>query len=41
MIRDSEMNKEKVLYICGGKYFESNILDWYETFKSACKKVKI
>ncbi len=32
------MNKEKILYICGGKYFESNILDWYETFKSACKK---
>jgi len=33
-----KMKKEKVLYICGGKYFESNILDWYETFKSACKK---
>lgn len=29
------MNKEKVLYICGRKYFESNILDWYESFKSA------
>lgn len=29
------MNKEKVLYIYGdGKYFESNILDWYESFKS-------
>lgn len=30
------MNKEKVLYIYDDKkYFESNILDWYETFKSA------
>lgn len=28
------MQKEKVLYIYSGKYFESNILDWYETFKS-------
>lgn len=28
------MQKEKVLYIYSGKYFESNIFDWYETFKS-------
>ncbi len=32
------MDKEKILYICGGKYFESNILDWYETFKRALSK---
>lgn len=30
------MQKEKVLYISSGKYFESNILDWYESFKSKC-----
>ncbi len=30
------MKKEKILYIYGdGKYFESNILDWYETFRNA------
>lgn len=29
------MNKEKILYIYSDKkYFESNIIDWYETFKS-------
>lgn len=32
------MQKEKVLYIHSGKYFESSVFDWYETFKSACKK---
>ena len=33
MIGDNKMKKEKILYIYGdGKYFESNILDWYETF---------
>lgn len=32
------MNKEKVLYIYSGKYSESNMLDWYETFKGACKR---
>lgn len=33
-----KMNKEKVLYIYSGKYFESSVFDWYETFKNACKK---
>lgn len=29
------MKKEKILYIYSDKkYFESNIIDWYETFKS-------
>ena len=29
------MKKEKILYIYSdNKYFESNIIDWYETFKS-------
>lgn len=29
------MNKEKVLYIYNDKkYFELNIINWYETFKS-------
>ena len=32
------MVKEKILYICSGKYFESYILDWYESFKKALSK---
>lgn len=35
------MNKEKVLYIYSEKYFESNILDWYETFKSTLSEENI
>lgn len=34
------MQKEKVLYIYSGKYFKSNILDWYESFKSALSEDK-
>ena len=32
------MKKEKVLYICGRKYFKSKISDWYESFKNVCQK---
>ena len=33
------MEKERILYICGGKYLPSReCFEWYESFKSALSK---